>query len=122
MADVAASGADNRHSCYMSACSNGVTVNSSTICNGQSATLTASNATTYVWSSGQTTSSITVSPAATTSFTVTGTTGTCSGTAISTDVFVGEAQDTKSFSTISKSGKIVNAYNALLLAEQLSKK
>ncbi|MBI3501021.1 MAG: PKD domain-containing protein [Bacteroidetes bacterium] len=46
---------------------------SSTICSGGSVTLTASGANTYLWSSGQTTSSITVSPASNTTYTVTGT-------------------------------------------------
>ena len=46
-----------------------------------------------------------------------------SGVAISTDVVVGgKANDTRSFTTLSKSGKIVNAYNALLMAEKMSKK
>ena len=45
-----------------------------------------------------------------------------SGVAITTDVIVGgKASDTRSFTTLSKSGKIVNAYNALLMAEKMSK-
>ncbi|TDD78280.1 S8 family peptidase [Flavobacterium caseinilyticum] len=45
-----------------------------------------------------------------------------SGVAISTDVIVGgKPNDTRSFTTLSKSGKIVNAYNALLMAEKMSK-
>ena len=36
-------------------------------------------------------------------------------------VIAGDASNSKSFSTISKSGKMVNAYNALLLAESISK-
>ncbi|MFE3868300.1 S8 family peptidase [Flavobacterium sp. LS2P90] len=45
-----------------------------------------------------------------------------SGVAITTDVIVGgKAADTRSFTTLSKSGKIVNAYNALLMAEKMSK-
>jgi PKD repeat protein len=60
-----------------------VTVNSATICNGQSVNLTASGATTYSWSSGQTTSNISVSPTSNTSYTVVGTTGSCSGNSIS---------------------------------------
>jgi large repetitive protein len=56
---------------------------SQTICNGQSATLTASGATTYSWSGGGGSgSSITVSPTTTTSYTVTGTTSGCSSTAV----------------------------------------
>ena len=45
-----------------------------------------------------------------------------SGVAITTDVIVGgKPVDTRSFTTLSKSGKIVNAYNALLMAEKMSK-
>jgi subtilisin family serine protease len=45
-----------------------------------------------------------------------------SGVAITADVIVGgKATDVRSFSTLSKSGKIVNAYNALLMAEKMSK-
>lgn len=70
-----------------------VTVAGTTICPGQSATLTANSpgATTYAWSNGATTSSITVSPTVTTSYTVTvtapaanGATGTGTATAIVT--------------------------------------
>src|SRR5205814_8031545 len=61
-----------------------VSVNSLTICAGQSATLTATPSTgggTYSWSpGGQTTSSITVSPASTTTYTVTYNLGGCSNT------------------------------------------
>jgi hypothetical protein len=49
-----------------------ITVNSPSICPGQSATLTASGATTYLWSNGQTGSSITVNPSETTTYTVVG--------------------------------------------------
>lgn len=59
-----------------------VSVNSSTICAGNSALLTASGATSYSWSSGQSTSNIVVSPTTTTSYTVTGTSGTCSNTKV----------------------------------------
>lgn len=55
-----------------------VTVNSDTICQGQSLLLTATGATSYSWSTGATTSSITVSPGTTTSYIVTGTTAGCS--------------------------------------------
>jgi bacillolysin len=57
-----------------------VTVNSATICNGQSTNISASGATTYSWSSGQTTASITVSPTGNTTYSVTGYSGTCSNT------------------------------------------
>ncbi len=45
-----------------------------------------------------------------------------SGTAISSEVILGEAKDKKSFTSASKSGKIINAYNALIMAGQMSKK
>jgi len=61
-----------------------VAVNSSTICSGNSANLTASGATTYSWNTGATTAGIAVSPVATTVYTVTGTSGSCSNTKTST--------------------------------------
>lgn len=45
-----------------------------------------------------------------------------SGVAVDFDVVVGEKKEVRNFSTISTSGKFVNAYNALLLAEKLSQK
>ncbi|MBK7181762.1 MAG: gliding motility-associated C-terminal domain-containing protein [Bacteroidetes bacterium] len=63
------------------------TVNSPTICVGQTATLNATNATTYTWTAGlsaTTGNSVTGSPASTTSYTVTGTAGGCTGTAVAT--------------------------------------
>lgn len=50
----------------------------STICSGNSTTLTATGATTYLWNTGSTASSIIVSPSGTTGYTVTGTTNGCS--------------------------------------------
>jgi hypothetical protein len=47
-------------------------VNSSTICAGSSTTLTANGVTTYTWSTGSNASSISVSPASTTIYTVSG--------------------------------------------------
>ena len=44
-----------------------------------------------------------------------------SGTPITTEVFLGEKKEKRSFKNASQSGKIVNAYNALIMAEQLSK-
>ena len=61
-----------------------ITVNSPTICESTSATLTAIGATSYSWSTGSVTNPITVSPTTTTSYTVTGTTLGCTGTAAST--------------------------------------
>jgi hypothetical protein len=56
-----------------------VTVNSATICSGNNAVLTASGAATYSWSNGANTASVSVSPVATTVYTVTGYNGTCQG-------------------------------------------
>lgn len=51
------------------------------ICSGTSTTLTATGATTYSWSpGGQTTASVTVNPASTTTYTVTGTSAGCTAT------------------------------------------
>lgn len=44
-----------------------------------------------------------------------------SGVAVNIEVVVGEKRETRTFDSISTSGKFVNAYNAILLAEQLSK-
>ena len=44
-----------------------------------------------------------------------------SGTPLKNEVTVGEDKHKANFSTISKTGKIVNAYNALIMAEQMSK-
>jgi subtilisin-like proprotein convertase family protein len=60
-----------------------VTATASSIspCVGQSVTLTAGGATSYSWSNGVNTAAQTLIPATTTTYTVTGTTGSCSGTA-----------------------------------------
>ena len=50
-----------------------VTINAETICVGESATLAASGANTYVWDDGSATNPLTVSPTTTTTYTVTGT-------------------------------------------------
>jgi PKD repeat protein len=52
----------------------------SVICNGQSANLTASGASSYAWSTGSTGSFITVSPSVNTIYSVTGTSGGCTKT------------------------------------------
>ena len=61
-----------------------VTVNNPSICNGVSATINAGGANTYSWSTGASTASISESPIITTSYTVTGTTNSCTNTAVST--------------------------------------
>lgn len=64
-----------------------LSVNSSSICSGESATLTVSGASSYTWSTGANTSSIIVNPATTTNYTVSGTNLSCTGTATA-NVFV----------------------------------
>ena len=59
-----------------------ISVNSTMVCAGTPATLIASGATSYTWSSGATTSSIVVTPTTTTIYTVNGSSGSCSGNAI----------------------------------------
>jgi PKD repeat protein len=54
-----------------------VAANNATVCSGTSVNLTASGATSYVWNTGATTSTISVSPTTTTNYTVTGTTSGC---------------------------------------------
>jgi hypothetical protein len=63
-----------------------ITATPSLICAGEAAKLTASGANTYTWSTGATTSSISVNPAITTSYTVTGrnTASGCSNVATAT--------------------------------------
>jgi hypothetical protein len=56
-------------------------VSSNTICSGNTTTITASgSAATYLWSTSATLNSISVSPAVTTTYTVTGSNGSCSDT------------------------------------------
>lgn len=50
-----------------------ITVNSATVCSGQSTTLIANGAMSYTWSSGQNSNSIVITPTTTTTFTVMGT-------------------------------------------------
>lgn len=45
-----------------------------------------------------------------------------SGTTLTTKITVGETKEVKSFNEVSKSGKIVSAYNALLMAAKMAKK
>jgi hypothetical protein len=57
-----------------------ITVNSSTICAGETATLSASGANTYTWSNNANTSLIVVSPTVTANYTVSGTSNNCTST------------------------------------------
>jgi len=61
-----------------------VNVNNASVCNGNPAILTASGATSYSWSTGATSSSISVTPAVTTVYTVTGTSNGCPNTKTAT--------------------------------------
>ena len=61
-----------------------ITVNSPTLCSGNSTILTAGGATTYSWNTGATTQTISVAPASITSYTVVGTIAGCSSSSIST--------------------------------------
>lgn len=57
-----------------------VTPSNPTICNGESVTLVASGAQSYVWNNGTTLNSITVTPSSQTQYVVIGQNGSCSGT------------------------------------------
>ncbi len=69
------------------------------VCKGTSTTLTGNGTTSYTWSTGATTSTINVLPNSTTNYTITGMSGVCSGSAITTvsvdntcsDVWPGDA-------------------------------
>ncbi len=64
-----------------------LSINSASICQGSSATLSVSGATSYSWNTGAAGNTLPVTPAATTAYTVTGTTLGCSATATAS-VFV----------------------------------
>jgi Zn-dependent metalloprotease len=66
----------------------GLTVNSSTICSGQNVNLIANGATSYTWDTGANTSSISVSPSVTTSYTVSSNTPSCGLISLVTTVSV----------------------------------
>jgi hypothetical protein len=55
---------------------------SASICKGAAASLIASGASTYIWNTGATTTLISVTPSATTSYSVTGTNTGCTGTSV----------------------------------------
>lgn len=77
-----------------------LTVNSPSVCSGQTATLTAGGANTYTWSTSATGSVITVNPATTTVYTVSGTIATCSAAVTSTVTILSAPTLTVSNSTI----------------------
>ncbi|MDF2449838.1 MAG: hypothetical protein K0R26_2342 [Bacteroidota bacterium] len=68
-----------------------VTVNDTILCSGHSGFLYASGASTYSWTTGATSSSITVTPSVSTNYTVVGAVGTCSSYAVSTVTVIGQA-------------------------------
>lgn len=63
-----------------------ISINASTdsICQGETSTLIANGASSYVWSNGSQSNAITISPAQHTTYTVTGSNGVCEGTATQT--------------------------------------
>jgi gliding motility-associated-like protein len=61
-----------------------LTVNSPSICEGESVVLYVQGATNYLWDNGEVTDSIVVSPVTTTTYNVSGITGSCSGNTTST--------------------------------------
>ncbi|MBL7919194.1 MAG: gliding motility-associated C-terminal domain-containing protein [Bacteroidia bacterium] len=64
-----------------------VTATNGTICAGQTATISALGATTYTWSTGATTQSITANPIVNTTYTVTGANGACTSST-TTNIFI----------------------------------
>jgi hypothetical protein len=88
-----------------------INVNSITICTGQPASLTASGANTYIWNTGSTSSSITVSPTANTQYSVIGTSSAGCVSTATTQVIV-----TNSPSITVNSGTICSGKSATLIA------
>jgi gliding motility-associated-like protein len=76
-----------------------ITVNNATICAGQTASLVASGASSYTWSSGANTNTLNVNPTTTTVYTISGTSGACSG--INTATVNVVSQPTISVSSVS---------------------
>lgn len=88
-----------------------ISVNSITICTGQSATLTATGASTYLWSNNSSTSSIVVSPASNSNYTVVGTSTAGCVNSATTQVLVTTAP-----SITVNSPTICSGQNAILTA------
>lgn len=68
-----------------------VTVNDTILCAGNTGFLYAAGASTYSWSSGSTSNSITINPTTTTNYTVVGSVGTCTNSAVSSVTVIGQA-------------------------------
>ena len=84
-----------------------ITVNSPTICTGGTAAITASGASSYAWNPGGAVSaSINVSPTASQTYQVVGTTSTCTSTATSTVIVVSNPVITVSSATICTGGTV----------------
>jgi gliding motility-associated-like protein len=84
-----------------------LTVNSPSICLGQSATLIASSATSYIWSSGSTTNSIVVTPTSTTNYTINANFGTCSTQTVTTVSIIPQPTLTVNSGSICAGGSFV---------------
>lgn len=92
------------------------TSSSISICSGNSTTLTASGTPFYLWSNGNSNSSIVITPSITTSYTVTGILGLCTGSA----VVVQSVIPTPSITTLSSSNIICVGNTATLNANGAS--
>jgi PKD repeat protein len=96
-----------------------VNANPTSICSGASATLNATGATSYSWNTGATLASIVVTPSVTTTYSVTGTSGSCSNTkTVSVNVTTTPTVSVNSFTicpggsaTLSASGATTYSWN-----------
>jgi hypothetical protein len=82
-----------------------ITINTLTLCSGSSGNLTASGANNYTWNTGSLSSSIVVNPSITTTFSVFGNNGTCSGSAA---IIVTVASNPTITATVSPSNSVCN--------------
>jgi predicted transcriptional regulator len=99
----------------------GVSGNDGIICNGASATLTAAGGGTYLWSTGATTASITVTPSLTTTYNVTvtntnGCSATASGTVTVNPLPTASVAVTETSGVSSNDGIVCNGASATLTA------
>jgi hypothetical protein len=89
---------------------------STSICSGSSATLSVSGASTYVWSTASTASSIVVSPTTTTLYTLTATSAASLGTCSNTTAITLTIVTTPTVSVVSSPTAICNGTSAILTA------